>query len=71
MSRQFYWTKTEDGDYPPDREAAWHEYRLAMVKTFNDTFGTDSEDRAAWERIGVRLSIVPLPQKLHYLRQVP
>lgn len=70
MSKHFHWTKTADGDYPVECETAWQNFRIAMVETFNGTFGTNSEDRAAWERIGVRLSILPLPQELHDLRQV-
>lgn len=70
MRKQFNWVKNDRGEYPPESQAAWHDFRIAMVQTFNDTFGTNAEDRDAWMRIGMRLSIVPLPRELQDLRQV-
>jgi hypothetical protein len=70
MRKQFGWKKNDDNEYPPESQAAWQSFRIAMVQTFNSTFGTDTEDRDAWIRIGTRLNIVPLPGKLHDLRQV-
>ncbi|KAG9626993.1 hypothetical protein KCV03_g10229, partial [Aureobasidium melanogenum] len=69
MRKQFNWVKNDRGKYPPESKAAWYSFRVAMVQTFNGTFGTDTEDRRAWMRIGARLNIVPLPRKLHDLRQ--
>ena len=70
MRKQFNWVKNDRGKYPPESKAVWYSFRIAMVQTFNGTFGTDTEDRRAWMRIGARLNIVPLPRKLHDLRQV-
>jgi hypothetical protein len=70
MRKQFNWVKNDRGEYPLESQAAWHSFRIAMVQTFNGTFGTDIEDLHARMRIGARLNIVPLPRNLHDLRQV-
>jgi hypothetical protein len=70
MGKQFKWAKNSLGEYPPESQVAWQNFRIAMVQTFNTTFGTDTEDRQAWRQMGIRLNILPLPRKLHDLRQV-
>jgi hypothetical protein len=70
MGKQFKWAKNSLGEYPPESQVAWQNFRIAMVQTFNTTFGTDTEDRQAWRQMGMRLNILPLPRKLHDLRQV-
>jgi hypothetical protein len=70
MGKQFKWEKNNVGEYPPESQVAWQNFRIAMVQTFNGTFGTDTENRQAWRQIGMRLNISPLPRKLHDLRQV-
>jgi hypothetical protein len=70
MGKQFKWAKSNLGEYPPESQVAGQNSRIAIVQTFNGTFGTDTEDRQAWRQIGMRLNILPLPRKLHDLRQV-
>jgi hypothetical protein len=70
MCDQFHWVKDSQGDYPPEREAAREAFREAMVETFNGRFGTDANDKKAWEGICDLLGIEPLPESMDDMRKV-
>jgi hypothetical protein len=44
IGKQFKWAKNNLGEFPPQSQVAWQNFRIAMVQTFNGTFGTDTED---------------------------
>lgn len=76
-SKEFYrlcdyfgWTKDHNGDYPPERDEAYESFREAMVKCFNDKFGTDVKDKKAWESICALLDVDPIPTSVEDMKEV-
>lgn len=64
------WKKDFEGNYPPEQEEAWKLFRVAVVKTFNSSFGEDPNDNEAWGRLCVQIGIVPIPAKMKDRRKV-
>lgn len=53
-----------------EADAARAGFRLAMVRTFNDLFGTDVNDLKNWQSFCTVLEISPVPTKLRDCRAV-
>jgi hypothetical protein len=53
-----------------EADAARGRFRLAMVRTFNDLFGTDVDDLKNWQSFCTLLEISPVPTKLRACRAV-
>ena len=70
MCDRFGWTKDNHGFYPQERNEAHEAFRKAMVESFNERFGTDVNDRGAWDAICDLLSIQPLPNSVNKMKQV-
>lgn len=75
--REFYrmcdllgWEKDSQGRYPRLRNEAHEEFRRAMVENFNDIFGTNVNDQAAWESMCVTLRIEPIPDTISDMKEV-
>ncbi|KAJ6545454.1 hypothetical protein B0H19DRAFT_284131 [Mycena capillaripes] len=51
-----------------EADAARAGFRLAMVRTFNDLFGTDVDDLKNWQSFCTVLEISPVPTKLRACR---
>ncbi|KAJ4005955.1 hypothetical protein NW752_001201 [Fusarium irregulare] len=62
MSDSFDW----DSD---DEEDAKREFKAAMVKQFNDIYGTDPDNLQNWQKLCHVLNIEPVPSRLGQCRQ--
>ncbi|KAJ6581874.1 hypothetical protein B0H19DRAFT_519253 [Mycena capillaripes] len=61
----FKWSKSQQKSQRDlDAWAARAGFRLAMVRTFNDLFGTDVDDLGNWQAFCRVLDIDPIPQTL-------
>lgn len=58
------------GGYNPDREEAHEAFKDALVKEFNDIYGTDENDINSWHKICVVVGLDPLPDTLEEARDV-
>ncbi|KAF7424605.1 hypothetical protein PC9H_009913 [Pleurotus ostreatus] len=56
------------GGYNPDREEAREAFKDALVKEFNDIYGTDENDINSWHKICVVVGLDPLPDTLEEAR---
>jgi len=65
MCNHFHWNR-----YDEDREDAYQSFRIALTKEFNNKYGTDVDDLAAWQSLCVRLGVDPVPEKIKQCRQV-
>lgn len=65
MCNAFGW----DSDDYEMREAK-RDFREAMVKQFNDIYGTDQEDLSSWQNLCHVLNIEPAPTRLKECREV-
>jgi hypothetical protein len=63
MSDFFDW---EGADYKNARE----EFKAAMVKQFNDIYGTDPDNLGHWQKLCHVLNIEPVPEHLAACREV-
>lgn len=70
MCDQFGWGKDGAGDYPRERVAAHGEFKMAMVQAFNQSFGTDVDNKHSWENICEVLGINPLPTRVQVMKEV-
>lgn len=70
LCRVYGWKKGQDGTFPPEREAALREYRIATTRAFNRHFGKDKEDNDAWGRLCSQLGVDPIPNKIEDRRKV-
>ncbi|KAH7929073.1 hypothetical protein BV22DRAFT_152681 [Leucogyrophana mollusca] len=52
-----------------DRDEVRAQYKDALVKTFNSTFGTDENDLTSWKSLCQDISIYPIPDDLESCRQ--
>lgn len=52
------------------RDEAWEKFRIAMVKTFNETFGYDENDVEAWGRLCVLVRMASIPETLEGRKEV-
>ena len=52
------------------RDEAWENFRIAMVETFNHTFGHDENDMEAWGRLCVLVGMDRIPKALEGRREV-
>lgn len=52
-----------------ERKKAWESFRIAMVETFNVTFGHDERDDEAWGRMCVLVDMQNVPESLEARRQ--
>ena len=75
--REFYrmcdflgWIKDGRGHYPRQRVEAHAALREAMIESFNNRFGTDVNDRKAWEGICDLLGKEPLPETVKDMKEV-
>lgn len=53
-----------------ERDLARRRMRDAMVKQFNNVYGTDVDDLAAWQSLCKALEIDPIPTKMRKCRTV-
>ena len=58
------------GGYNPNREEAHEAFKDALVKEFNDIYGTDENDINSWHKICVVVGLDPLPDTLEEARDV-
>ena len=65
MCDHFGWDREDEG-----REKARDSMRRAMVLQFNDTFGTNAEDLASWQKMCEVIQIDPIPSDLDQCRRV-
>ncbi|KAJ5987675.1 hypothetical protein N7522_011923 [Penicillium canescens] len=56
-------------EFYPAREEAWGSFRIAIVQSFNSTFGANADSLASWQRICRCLGVCPVPPNLHEARQ--
>ena len=63
MSDSFDWDSDDEED--PKRE-----FKAAMVKQFNDIYGTDSDSLESWQKLCHVLNIEPVPRRLTECREV-
>lgn len=63
MSDSFDWESD-------DEEDAKREFKAAMVKQFNDIYGTDPDSLESWQKLCHVLNIEPVPRHLGQCRQV-
>ncbi|KAJ8587676.1 hypothetical protein M405DRAFT_863535 [Rhizopogon salebrosus TDB-379] len=57
------------GPDDPERRAARDGFKDALVQEFNELFGTDGNDFAAWQNLCHVLRIVPVPDTIQGCRQ--
>ncbi|OJA19762.1 hypothetical protein AZE42_06789 [Rhizopogon vesiculosus] len=57
------------GPNDPERRAAREGFKDALVQEFNERFGTDGNDLAAWQNLCDVLRIVPVPEAIQECRQ--
>ncbi|KAG1731814.1 uncharacterized protein EDB91DRAFT_707621 [Suillus paluster] len=57
------------GPNDPQRRAAREGFKDALVLEFNERFGTDGNDIAAWQNLCCVLRIVPVPDTIQECRQ--
>lgn len=49
---------------------AREDFKAALVKQFNDIYGTDADNLESWQKLCRVLHIVPVPTRLAECRQV-
>jgi hypothetical protein len=52
-----------------DAEDAKREFKAAMVKQFNDIYGTDPDNLESWQKLCHVLNIEPVPTRLEECRE--
>ena len=70
MCDHFGWIRDHNNQYPTERNEAREAFREAMVESFNDRFGTDVNDKKAWEGICHLLKVDPLPNSVKDMKEV-
>jgi len=65
MCKHFHWDRDDE-----DQEEAYQAFRIALTKEFNNKYGTDVNELAAWQSLCVRLGVDPIPEKIKQCRQV-
>jgi hypothetical protein len=53
-----------------DAEDAREDFKAAMVKQFNDIYGTDPDNLESWQKLCHVLNIEPIPTHLAACREV-
>jgi hypothetical protein len=70
MCRFFGWRKHSNDMYPIEREEANTNFRIAMVRTFNQKFGEGVDVKRAWIFLCTVLGIEPMPNTITDLKEV-
>ncbi|KIM36959.1 hypothetical protein M413DRAFT_424108 [Hebeloma cylindrosporum] len=65
MCDQFGWVRDDD-----DRDDAFQSFRVALTKEFNEIYGLDVNNLAAWQLLCVRLGVDPVPAKIKECRAI-
>lgn len=52
-----------------DREDAHHKFKNALVKQFNEIYGTDEDDLGKWQNLCHIVGISPIPDNLDACRR--
>ncbi|RXW22108.1 hypothetical protein EST38_g3731 [Candolleomyces aberdarensis] len=64
LTRAMQW---RPGD--PEREDAWQQFSSAMAFQFEERYGSDVNDLHAWQKLCVRIGIMPVPNELEQARE--
>lgn len=64
------WPSHKQEEHHDERDRAWGEFRIAMVKAFNFTFGDDENDMEAWGRMCELVRMKDIPDTLEARREV-
>lgn len=70
LCRKYRWRKDENGDYPPESETTWADYRISVVMQFNASFGDGVDDNEAWGILCSHLGVDPIPRRIRDRRRV-
>lgn len=70
LSTCYGWPSRKKEETHTQRDEAWDNFRIAMVKAFNITFGDDENDIEAWGRMCVLVGIERIPDTLEARRKV-
>jgi hypothetical protein len=70
MCRFFGWRKHSNDMYPIEREEANTNFRIAMVRTFNQKFGEGVDVKRAWIFLCTVLGVEPMPNTITDLKEV-
>ncbi|KAF8127472.1 hypothetical protein EV363DRAFT_1401177 [Boletus edulis] len=62
---EFGWDRDD-----PERRDAYREFKNALVKQFNEIYGTDEENLAKWQNLCHIVDIDPVPDDLETCREV-
>ena len=66
----FHWPTRKQQKRHSERDEAWDNFRIAMVRAFNMTFGTDENNMEAWGRMCVLVGMIHIPDTLITRRNV-
>jgi hypothetical protein len=70
MCQFFGWRKDSNDMYPVERQEASANFRVAMVRTFNQKFGQGVEVKRAWLFLCTVIGVEPMPNTIEDMKGV-